>query len=75
MLLGGQGYGPGIRPFGGYIGDVFVINSSNSGSFTQAKQQTLEGYLGYKYGLQSSLPATHPYYSATNSIPVTLNAA
>ena len=75
MLLGGQTYGPGIRPFGGYIGDVFVINSSNSGSFTKAKQQTLEGYLGYKYGLQSSLPTSHPYYSATNSIPVTLNAA
>jgi hypothetical protein len=75
MLLGGQTYGPGIRPFGGYIGDVFVINSSNNGSFTPAKQQILEGYLGYKYGIQSSLPVTHPYYSATNSIPVTLNAA
>jgi hypothetical protein len=75
MLLGGQGYPPGVRAFGGYIGDVFVINTSNSGSFTNAKRQTLEGYLGYKYGLQSSLPANHPYYSATNSFPVTLNAA
>jgi len=55
--------------FTGYAGDFFIGNAN----FTTTHQRQLEGYLGYKYKCQSSLPTTHPYYSATNSIVVTLS--
>jgi hypothetical protein len=55
--------------FCGYAGDFFIGNAS----FGTAQQQQLEGYLGYKYKCQSSLPTNHPYYSATNSNIVTLS--
>jgi hypothetical protein len=55
--------------FIGYAGDFFVGNSN----FGTNQQQQLEGYLGYKYKCQSSLPTNHPFYSATNSKVVTLS--
>ena len=54
--------------FRGYAGDFFIGNVN----FGAGNQQQLEGYLGYKYKCQSSLPTSHPYYSATNSNIVTL---
>ena len=57
------------RNFNGYAGDFFVGNAS----FGTTEQQKLEGYLGYKYKCQSSLPTNHPFYSATNSNIVNLN--
>ena len=61
--------GPGKRGFTGYSGDLFIGNAS----FGTTQQQQLEGYLGYKYKCQSSLPTNHPYYSSTNSNIVTLS--
>ena len=48
MLFGGQGYPPGIRPFTGFLGDMFVILSNSKSTFTNSFQQIIEGYLGYK---------------------------
>lgn len=44
----------------GYVGEVIIYNSLVSIS----QQEQIEGYLAWKWGLQSSLPITHPYYSA-----------
>lgn len=62
-------YASTYRSFNGYAGDFFIGNAS----FGTTQQQRLEGYLGYKYKCQSSLPTNHPYYSATNSNIVTLS--
>ena len=53
----------------GNCGDMFICDSG----FGSTQQQQLEGYLGYKYKIQSSLPTNHPYYSATNSSAVFLS--
>lgn len=33
-----------------------------SGAITTRERQQIEGYLAWKWGLQNSLPTTHPYY-------------
>ena len=48
------GGGPG---FIGYIYEVIMYNSS----LNRAQQQQVEGYLAWKWGLQGTLPASHPY--------------
>ena len=40
------------------IGEVIVYNNA---SLTIANRQTVEGYLAWKWGLQTSLPTTHPF--------------
>jgi hypothetical protein len=40
------------------IAEVIMINRF----VTSAERQKLEGYLAWKWGLQNSLPTTHPYY-------------
>jgi hypothetical protein len=49
----------------GKIGEVIVY----LGSLTTTQRQDVEGYLAIKWGLQSSLPGTHPY--ATKGLPST----
>jgi hypothetical protein len=44
-------------PFRGYIGEIVAFNSQLSTS----QRQLVEGYLASKWGLQNSLPSTHPY--------------
>jgi hypothetical protein len=44
----------------GYYAEVIYYNVQLS----LANRQILEGYLAWKWGLQTSLPAGHPYYSA-----------
>jgi Glycine rich protein len=39
------------------------------GSLTTTQRQNIEGYLAAKWGLQSSLPTTHPYYAASPNHP------
>jgi hypothetical protein len=53
----------------GYSGDIIIFNTS----VTAANRQWIEGWLGYRYNCQSSLPTNHPYYSSTNSLQFTLN--
>jgi len=50
--------GTGEVDFQGFdLGEVIIIN----GTVTTATRQLLEGYLAWKWGLESSLPSTHPY--------------
>jgi len=35
------------------------------GTITTTQRQQVEGYLAWKWGLQSSLPVTHPYYGGS----------
>ena len=43
--------------FTGNISEILVFNRA----FTTAENQQIEGYLAWKWGLQSNLPANHPY--------------
>jgi hypothetical protein len=58
----------------GKISEVIVYNVGLS----VAQRQTVEGYLAWKWGLQASLPATHPYYALVpvphpfNKVPPTI---
>ena len=36
----------------------------NNNQMSQVQYQQVEGYLAWKWGIQTSLPTTHPYYSA-----------
>jgi hypothetical protein len=49
------------------VGEVIFYNSA----LTTAQRTQVEGYLAWKWGLQASLPATHPY--KTSPIPPILN--
>ena len=53
----------GIQSRGGtmYIAETLLYQSS---LLTQAQYQQVEGYLAWKWGLQTNLPTTHPYYSS-----------
>jgi hypothetical protein len=44
----------------GTISEVLVYNVNH----TTTQRQEVEGYLAWKWGLQASLPAGHPYLSA-----------
>jgi hypothetical protein len=47
----------GGNTWDGQIGEIIII----SGDLTLADRQRLEGYLAWKWGLESNLPANHPY--------------
>jgi len=69
----------GVRNTGGYTwtGAVYEVLIYNSVPST-AERQFIEGYLACKWGLQSSLPSSHPYKStcpATATPNLTLVAA
>ena len=42
----------------GYIYEFIAYNHT----VDTAEQQAVEGYLAWKWGIQNSLPTTHPYY-------------
>ena len=46
--------------FNGNISEIIVYNTA----LQTGARQLIEGYLAAKWGLQSQLPTTHPYYSA-----------
>jgi hypothetical protein len=55
-----------LYPNSPYAGQYFTHMKEflvYSGAVTQTQRQNLEGYLAWKWGAQSSLPKTHPYYS------------
>ena len=52
-------WGDGNQFFPGHVAEVLVYNSALS----TADRQTLEGYLAWKWGLESSLAPSHPYRS------------
>lgn len=51
----------GAQPGYAYDGDIAEIVLCNS-FLTTAERQQVEGYLAWKWGLQTSLPVSHPYY-------------
>ena len=53
--------GGGGQPWSGYVGEILMYNSVLSTN----NRQSIEGYLAWKWGLQASLPSSHPYYSGT----------
>ena len=64
-LLIGSTFSGGQNEFwNGYIAEVIIYN----GTLSTTNRQIVEGYLAWKWGLQTSLPVAHPYASA----PVTL---
>jgi len=40
-----------------------IISYTNSYDMSDATRQTIEGYLAWKWGIQNSLPISHPYYN------------
>lgn len=46
-------------PMYGYIAEVLYYNAALSNT----DRQTIEGYLAWKWGIQSSLPTIHPYFN------------
>ena len=58
----GSGLGTDGVGNGGFIsfGELIVFNDTS----TISEYQTIEGYLAWKWGLQSNLPYNHPYYNA-----------
>ena len=49
----------------GYIAEVIVYSSALS----QADRQRLEGYLAWKWGLETNLPITHPFRTNPPDLP------
>jgi hypothetical protein len=64
----GSGYSGTMWYFSGTISEVIIYNTVLS----QEDRQKVEGYLAWKWGLVSSLPTDHPYYS-TPINPLTPN--
>jgi hypothetical protein len=50
----------------GWYGEIVAV----TGDTTTATRQMLEGYLAWKWGLSSSLPANHPYKSNAPNITI-----
>ena len=44
----------------GYIHEILVYNTA----LNNTERRKIEGYLSWKWGLQSKLPSSHPYFSA-----------
>ena len=59
----GTDNGGSAFPMIGYIAETIVYNNVLSTS----QRQQVEGYLAQKWGLQSNLPGTHPYYATSST--------
>jgi hypothetical protein len=57
---------PTRNPFNGFLNEIII----HTGSLSRAQCQQIEGYLAAKWGLQGSLPTTHPYYRVLPSTPL-----
>jgi hypothetical protein len=56
----------GSAIFSGNMCELVVYNTEIS----EADRQLVEGYLAAKWGIQSSLPTNHPYYSISPNYSV-----
>lgn len=50
---------PGNRTFSGTIYEMILYDTI----LTLAQRQQVEGYLAWKWGIRTTLPATHPFYT------------
>ncbi|MEI7935189.1 MAG: hypothetical protein WCK27_00740 [Verrucomicrobiota bacterium] len=48
----------------GAFSEIVYVNTA----LPSAQQQRLEGYLAWKWGLQTNLPASHPYYNIAPAV-------
>lgn len=66
MLVGAYNNNVGTGIQSGYYlnGNVSEIIAYKSSDMTVANRQKIEGYLAWKWGIQSRLPVGHPYLSA-----------
>ena len=56
-----------------YIGTIAEVIYYNNASMTASQRQQLQGYLMWKWGIQSSLPSNHPYLQVPpNSFQLTV---
>jgi hypothetical protein len=46
-----------------WSGQIYEVICYNS-ALSTTNRQKIEGYLAWKWGIQTSLPSNHPYYSA-----------
>ena len=65
LFINGQG-GTSTNSFQSYVAEIIVFNTGLS----ESNRYLVEGYLAWKWGIQSLLPNTHPYYAATPSAGV-----
>ena len=70
---GGIGFTNGVRLglagndtayLNGWIGEYFIYNTA----LTTTQYQQMEGYLAWKWGIQASLPGSHPYATVNPNI-------
>jgi len=64
LFIGTRGVDFGTQ-FCGTYNEILAFSSAPS----ESQRQVIEGYLAWKWGLQSTLPSSHPYYS--NPLPPT----
>ena len=57
LNLGSYPGSPLSQPWNGDAGEIIIYSSA----LPTAQRQTVEGYLAWKWGLQTSLPSPHPY--------------
>jgi hypothetical protein len=55
--------------FSGYISEIIMFNTALSTS----DRQKMEGYLSWKWGLQTNLPSSSPYYASSPTLPSLAN--
>jgi len=61
---------PAPRGWNGFIYDIAIYNRA----LPTVERQLVEGYFARKWGIQSSLPALHPYQSVAPSITTLISA-
>jgi hypothetical protein len=59
----GRGNSDTAQCWNGYVSEVIIYNSV----LNDAQRQKVEGYLAWKWGLQTNLPTNHTYYNSPNS--------
>jgi hypothetical protein len=66
MLVGAYNNNVGTGVQSGYFlnGNVAEIIAYKDAHIDKATRETIEGYLAWKWGLQSKLPDTHSYKSS-----------
>ena len=59
-VIGSLPYNVGAGLLNGTISEILVYNTA----LNDNQRQAIEGYLAWKWGLNGSLPITHPYYAS-----------
>ncbi|MDR3503102.1 MAG: hypothetical protein P4L79_11050 [Legionella sp.] len=71
LTIGGANY---ISAFG-TLGLAEIIVLTGTPGANDSEDRKIEGYLAWKWGIQTSLPVGHPYYSAAPYVPPSITSA